>query len=234
MLTQQQVDDIAFYCYTRNVEYYDVQLELVDHIADIIEHLQKANVTLSFSEALELAGNQFSDDEFKAIVKSKKKSLQKNVSILIEKEFISFFTVPKIILTATLFLGALLLPALMKENKIIGVILLFIMMTPYLYYSFIFRNESKQFVEDRKGNLLCLKVRSRYEILATLTAMSLNIFLNLIRTLFDIHLDIKNKPTLFSAILLLGAMLEILFIAILFVRVSFNEKMREQYPKAFA
>jgi hypothetical protein len=162
-LTQQQIDDIAFYCYTRKVEYYDVQLELVDHIADIIEHLQEANPELSFSVALELAGKQFTDAEFKKVVKSKQRVFQKKVSKLIEKEFISFFTVPKIILTATLFLGALILPGLMKEKKVIGGILLLFMMAPWLYYSFIYRKESKQFVEDRKGNLLCLKVRSRYE-----------------------------------------------------------------------
>lgn len=233
MLTQQQIDDIAFYCYTRNVEYYDVQLELVDHIADMIEDLQKTNTALSFSEALELAGKQFSDEEFKKVVRSKKKLLQKKVSKLIEKEFVSFFTVPKIILTITLILGALLLPRLMKESKIIGGLLLLIMMAPYLYYSFIFRNESKQFLEDRKGNLLCLKVRSRYEKLAILAAVSLNTAFNLLPGLFDNHFNLKDKPSLQSILFLFGAMLEILFISILFVRVSFNEKMKEQYPNAF-
>ena len=234
MLTQQQVDDIAFYCYTRNVEYYDVQLELVDHIADMIEHWQEANPALSFNEALELAGKQFSDNEFKKVVKSKQRLLQNKVSRLIEKEFISFFTVPKIILTATLFLGALLLPALMKENKIVGGILLLIMIAPLLYYSFIYRKESKQFVEDRQSNLLCLKVRSRYEKLATLAAVMLNSIFNILPGIFDIHFNIKDKPSVFSILLILGVLLEILFIAILFVRVSFNAKMRDQYPKAFA
>jgi hypothetical protein len=37
-----------------------------------------------------------------------------------------------------------------------------------------------------------------------------------------------------AIILMLGVMLEILFIAIIFVRVAFNEKMKSQYPNAFA
>jgi hypothetical protein len=89
-------------------------------------------------------------------------------------------------------------------------------------------------VEDRKGNLLCLKVRSRYEKLATLAAVTLNSIFNLLPGMFDIHLNFKDKPSLTSFLLVLGVLLEILFIAILFVRVSFNTKMKDQYPKAFA
>jgi len=91
MLEQAQINAITIYCEKRGVKYYDVQLELVDHIADIIEDLQKTNPVLSFSEALELAGEQFSIDEFKYIVRSKKDHIEKNISRLIENEFLTFF-----------------------------------------------------------------------------------------------------------------------------------------------
>jgi hypothetical protein len=114
MLTQEQIDDIAFYCYTRNVEYYDVQLELVDHLADMIEELQKDNSQLSFKEALELTGKQFSDEEFKAIVKNRKDQLLVRFKKLWQKEFISYFTIPKI--TITMCLVAFVVWALHHKN----------------------------------------------------------------------------------------------------------------------
>ena len=234
MLTAEQINDITFYCYTRGVDYYDVQLELVDHLADMIEVLQGNQYDLTFKDALEIAGKQFSEAEFKKIVKSKKKQLRKRVSRLIEKEFLDFFTVPKIVLTATLLFSAWILPTLMAESKMIGMGLMVLMMAPYVYYYWFYRKELKLIAEDRKGNLLCLKVRSKYEIVAMLTASFLNLFLNVFRSIFDIHFSASNHSFILRIIFLMGVMLEILFIAIIFVRVAFNEKMKTQYPNAFA
>jgi hypothetical protein len=234
MLTAEQINDITFYCYTRGVDYYDVQLELVDHLADMIEALQQEQPGLAFKDAVEIAGKQFSKAEFKKIVKSKKKQLRKRVSRLIEKEFLDFFTVPKIVLTATLLLGAWILPSVMAESKIMGIGFVELMLVPYFYYSWVYRKELKLIAEDRKSNLLCLKVRSNYEKMAILTAISLNLFFNVFKNLFDIHFNVKNHLYIVAIILMLGVMLEILFIAIIFVRVAFNEKMKSQYPNAFA
>jgi hypothetical protein len=72
MIQQEQVDEIMVFCEAKGVTYYDIQVELVDHIADSIEELQKSNPALPFSDALDLAGKQFGNEEFAAIVKSKK------------------------------------------------------------------------------------------------------------------------------------------------------------------
>ncbi len=50
MLKQEQINAITTYCESKGVEYYDVQLELVDHIADSIEHFREADPALSFSD----------------------------------------------------------------------------------------------------------------------------------------------------------------------------------------
>src|SRR6187549_2909163 len=94
MLTTGQIDMISMYCEHRGVAYYDVQLELVDHIADIIEQLQKENPQLAFKEALELAGSRFSKAEFDAIVASKRNQLLARFMRLWRKEFYAYFTIP--------------------------------------------------------------------------------------------------------------------------------------------
>jgi hypothetical protein len=103
MIQQAQVDEIMAFCKAKGVTYYDIQVELVDHIADSIEELQKSNPALPFSDALDIAGKQFDNEEFAAIVKSKKRLIEKRMSRLIEKEFLSFFTIPRILITIFLF-----------------------------------------------------------------------------------------------------------------------------------
>ena len=117
MIQQEQVDEIMAFCKAKGVTYYDIQVELVDHIADSIEELQKSNPALPFSDALDLAGKQFGNEEFTAIVKSKKRLIEKRMSRLIEKEFLSFFTIPRILITIFLLGISLTLPYMVNYYK---------------------------------------------------------------------------------------------------------------------
>jgi len=232
MLEQAQINAITIYCEKRGVKYYDVQLELVDHIADIIEDLQKTNPVLSFSEALELAGEQFSIDEFKYIVRSKKDHIEKNISRLIENEFLTFFTIPKIIVTITLFFVAYFVPIWMHTNKALCVIVLVLTVVPFFFYVI----NKYYLIDDLKDKrnsafkLLSYKAKSRYEIIVMVCMYSINIFFNVIRVFFDWHIksDMISQLILFFLVIL-----GILSAAMYEVRFQFNRKMKAQYPKAF-
>lgn len=231
MLSEQQIDDIAFYCYLRNVQYYDVQMELVDHIAGLIEDLQQRNPGLSFKEALNEAGAQFSQSEFKEMEKSKTRVINSKVSKLIEIELRNFFTFPRIMLTVSMLLLAYYIPIIRNINKTAGLWLLLLLVLPSVFYGIVYNKKIREFAEDRKGNLLCLKVRSKYEVLAWTYILALNLFLNGGNAFFDIHIQ---SQLAFQLILISAVLVEILYIAILFVRLSFNAQMKQLYPKAFA
>src|SRR5665811_1137710 len=58
-LTPEQIENLFELCEFHNVRYYDVQIELVDHLASSIEALWETNPELPFEEAVFLAGEQF-------------------------------------------------------------------------------------------------------------------------------------------------------------------------------
>jgi len=74
-LTPKQIEDLHEYCYFRSVFYYDVQIELVDHLASSIEKLWETNPELPFEEAIYLVGEHFGGDRgFETIKREKEKS----------------------------------------------------------------------------------------------------------------------------------------------------------------
>lgn len=121
-LTAEQIDNLFELCEFHNVRYYDVQLELVDHIASSIEALCETNPELSFEEAVFVVGEQFGIDPgfnvaydsllppisgktyigksgFEAIKEAKEKELRRKYDRLQWKYIGEFFKLPKIILT---------------------------------------------------------------------------------------------------------------------------------------
>ena len=121
-LTSKQIDNLFELCEFHNVHYYDVQIELVDHLASSIEALWETNPELSFEEAAFLVGEQFGIDTgfnlaynsllppisgktytgesgFEAIKEAKEKELRRKYDRLQWKYIGEFFKLPKIILT---------------------------------------------------------------------------------------------------------------------------------------
>lgn len=240
MLEQEQINEITSFCESKGVNYYDVQLELVDHIADIIEDLQKTNTGLSFSNALDLAGKQFSHEEFKEIVKSKNTLIEKKVSNLIENEFITFFTVPKIIITISFLVFAYSFPYLVNYFGV-GYFLVLFGLIFIVGYFYIQPNdkEIKAIKDACRIPLLSIKVKSRYEKLIYIVWICG--YLGQLSTLFrdESHIEkiihfSPQKILLVQSLLIFFVFFGILQIAILHVRRRLLNIIWEQYPKAFA
>ena len=121
-LTPEQIDELFKLCEFHNVHYYDVQIELVDHIASAIEALWETNPELSFEDAVFQVGEQFGvepftpssydsilpsitglrfsrETGFKAIEIAKEKELRIKYERLQWQYIREFFKLPKIILT---------------------------------------------------------------------------------------------------------------------------------------
>ncbi|HEX7585285.1 MAG TPA: hypothetical protein VF373_11395 [Prolixibacteraceae bacterium] len=99
-LNPEQIDNLCEFCEFHNVYYYDVQIELVDHLASSVEKLWETNPELPFEEAVFLVGEQFGGKAgFVSIREAKGKELQKKYTRLQWKYIEEFFQLPKIILT---------------------------------------------------------------------------------------------------------------------------------------
>lgn len=105
-LSPEEIELIYDFCYDRGVSEYEIQSELVDHLASAIEDRWKESPDLSFFDNLFGVYRQFGHFGFKKIVKSKKVAFRRQYNRLLIKFLGSFFLLPRIMLT--LVLGAFL------------------------------------------------------------------------------------------------------------------------------
>lgn len=102
-LTAEQIDVLFIFTKKHSVKHYDVQVELVDHLANAIEEQWKTNPNISFEKALQKEYKNFGVFGFSGLVEQKQTALQNHYWEVIKKEIRSFFSIPKIILTVALF-----------------------------------------------------------------------------------------------------------------------------------
>lgn len=121
-LTPEQIDNLFELCEFHNVHYYDVQIEIVDHIASAIEELWVTKPKMPFEEAVFQVCEQFGVEPFfhaaydsllppisgkclseksgfETIKEAKEKELRRKYNRLQWKYIGEFFKLPKIILT---------------------------------------------------------------------------------------------------------------------------------------
>jgi hypothetical protein len=96
-LSAEQIEQL--YAFTRQhyVEYYDLQTELVDHLANAIDAQWELNPKLSFNEALQVEFKKFGVFGFMDVVEKRQAALQKKYHKLVWNELKNFFRWPKII-----------------------------------------------------------------------------------------------------------------------------------------
>ena len=74
MLTKEQIDYLCDFCQARGVPYYDMQLELVDHLASAIEKELADHPGWSFQQAVDMVYASFGGDGFAPLVREKRKA----------------------------------------------------------------------------------------------------------------------------------------------------------------
>lgn len=121
-LTPHQIERLYLFTRQHYVEWYDLQTELVDHLANAIEAQWQEHPKLSFEEALQKEFKKFGVFGFMDVVEKRQAALNKKYNGIIWKHFKAFFTIPKIILTATLVAVtfALLNVSLYKSEVVLG------------------------------------------------------------------------------------------------------------------
>ncbi len=91
----------ALYDFTKQhyVEHYDLQTELVDHLANDIEAIWEKQPSLSFEYARDKSFKKFGVFGFMDVVDQRQKAMSKRYRKYLWEEIKSWFGVPKIILT---------------------------------------------------------------------------------------------------------------------------------------
>jgi len=99
-VSQEQIERL--YAFTREhfVEYYDLQTELVDHLANAIESIWEQQPAMDFESALKHEFKKFGVFGFMDVVEKRQLALRKKYNKLIWSYFKDFFRLPKVMLTA--------------------------------------------------------------------------------------------------------------------------------------
>ena len=96
-LSQNQIEQLFSFTEKKFVSWYDLQVELVDHLAEKIEAQMEQDSTLSFDRALENVYAGFGIFGFAQIVREKEKALRKANHKMLWKEICNQFTWPNLV-----------------------------------------------------------------------------------------------------------------------------------------
>jgi hypothetical protein len=98
-LTEQQIDQLFIFTRQHFVEWYDLQSELVDHLANSIEAQWQQFPKRTFEEALNIEFKKFGIYGFMDVVYKRRAVLNKKYYKIVWGYFKDFFSIPKIVLT---------------------------------------------------------------------------------------------------------------------------------------
>ena len=105
-LTKEQTTYIENYIKSFNIKYYEVYMEILDHIILSVEEILEENKEISFEDAVVRAkGEGFGKNGFRGMMDEKLKQAQNQARKQNNKMIKEYFTFPKIVMTLTVFIG---------------------------------------------------------------------------------------------------------------------------------
>jgi len=103
-LTETHIQELYTFTRKHYVYHYDVQTELVDHLANDIEEIWVTQQHLSFQEARDKSFKKFGIFGFMDVIDAKQKQMNKRYWKIIIRFVKEWFSVPKVLTTSIVFL----------------------------------------------------------------------------------------------------------------------------------
>lgn len=144
-LNIEQIQKLYIFTRQHYVEYYDLQTELVDHLANSIEQQWQENPKLSFDYVLQLEFKKFGVFGFMEVVEKRQAYLTKKYNKIVLKNLGAFFTIPKIIGTIfSIALVFILLKFLQKDIPLLQITFAILTLIFFIGIIIISRKTKKQ------------------------------------------------------------------------------------------
>lgn len=135
------------------VEFYDVQVELVDHLANAIEEQWKEDPSISFEDALQIEFKKFGVFGFTGLVEQKQNELHKYYNKMLWREVLKFVSIPKVVITILLYLYVFYI---LKNYGTLGeIIILVLLIALFAYFTidglrYVFKIKKAQKIQGRR------------------------------------------------------------------------------------
>lgn len=230
-LTPEETELLFKACENRDVFHYDVQIELVDHLASAIENQWTEDPKIPFKYALYVAAKKFGPTGFSQIKEQKEKELSRKYNRILWSYLLEFYRWPKMLLTLALSFGTLLLLQNISEIHWLFVFYAILICSGAVVYDL--RHKQKNKIETTNGTSFLLlnqlkHVQSFTMLLCNLPAVSYLIYTAL--RSFDISLP-NNNLVLFPIALLISSSLIVLFGYFFYIPQKIKEHFTQQFPE---
>jgi hypothetical protein len=227
-LTETQIEQLYKFTRQHFVYHYDVQTELVDHLANDIEQTWEENPKLSFEQTRDVSFKKFGVFGFMDVLEQKQKAMNKHYGKILWRFTKEWFTFPKIVTTAVIFM--LFFIVLQQKHSILFLGTCFFILAAYEFFNF-FRQKLKNKVKQKR------KIEKRWllkEMIGeTRAGFSFFSFLNAFNIINLLDIDFYTLPTYGIAIVaFLATLSSITFYITAFVMPSKAEELlTEKYPE---
>ncbi len=162
-LSAEQIEQLFHFTKKHYVEHYDVQVELVDHLANAIEDQWKENANILFEDALQTEFKKFGVFGFTGLVEQKQAELQSHYWKIIKEELIDFFSIPKIIFSAVLYYVLFQFFAnpnewMVSNDYVILISIVAITVSVFAYQKLSFKTPKKWLIQNTANYLYTLPI----------------------------------------------------------------------------
>lgn len=227
-LTIEQIDRLYLFTRQHYVEWYDLQTELVDHLANAIETQWEEYPKLTFDEALNREFKKFGVFGFMDVVEKRQAVLSKKYNRLVWQHFKDFFGVPKIVLTIamTLALFSILKISYYSEWVFMG---LFIILILFSFHE-IFKNkkDQKQKLQSGQKRWLFEEIINQYGGFLGLISIPINLFS---RIFYHSEKYSGNDYWILGLSFLFALLAVVIFIIFKIIPSKTTEYLMETYPE---
>lgn len=223
-LTQTQIDKLFDFTRAHYIEFYDVQTELVDHLANGIETQWRENPNMTFDDALAAEFKKFGIFGFSEVGEEKQKALEKMYRKEIWKHLKEYFKLPKIITTAfSIWAVFQMLQFVAYKAYVVGFLIL-ILFIIYTYYTVKESRRIKKLQKETGKKWLFESMNGQYGVFAN----CLNIGVIIAVQSFDAHWDLLAQ-LFFSISFVIFSL--IFYILTIIVRPKLLQKYAKENPE---
>ncbi len=224
-ITEQEINQIFDFTKKHYVEFYDVQVELVDHLANAIEDQWKENPNIMFEGALQTEFKKFGIFGFTGLVEQKQTDLHKYYNKMLLREVLKFISLPKVIITAALYL---VIYFFIENTGSLGeVITLGFLVISFLFFMvdgfrFIFKIKKEQKKQGRSWLIQSVA----FSVFSLPTVGLSGGYFSIVNQLFAQNLNISNSGIYFlTTFVVLQIILMFVFYRV--IKPSLNQSIKE-------
>ncbi|MCF6181811.1 hypothetical protein [Lutibacter sp.] len=226
-LTKEQIQNLYKFTRQHYVEHYDLQTELVDHLANDIEKIWEEQPTLSFEQAKTISFKKFGVFGFMDVIAARQKAMSKKYWKIIGRFIKQWFQLPKIILTALLFISFYTVCKTTFATNILLIVLIILVL--YAFYKGILLNKTLKRNFNQNGKKWMLEEMIFKTGMGSFMLIPVN-FLNFINIFHKDNLGLSNVEALVYATLF-TFLIMLFYIVLEVLPKKAEELLLENYPE---